>query len=144
MEGPARPRPLPRPRGRLAACGDDDDSADVDTEAVDGPTIRIAPQDFNEAKVLTEIYAQYLEAEGFDVDLQAPNGFRKEAYADLDADKLDLLIDYSGSAARFLNTGLPRRTSRMPPTASCSPSWRRRASPPRTSRRPKTATRWWC
>ena len=45
----------------LAACGDDDDTSAVDTETVDGPTIRIAPQDFNEAKVLTEIYAQYLD-----------------------------------------------------------------------------------
>jgi osmoprotectant transport system substrate-binding protein len=93
--------------GALAACGDDDDSGTEGTgdepTAVEGPTIRIAPQDFNEAKVLTEVYAQYLEAEGFDVDLQAPNGFRDQVYPDLEADDLDVIIDYTGSAVRFLN-----------------------------------------
>jgi osmoprotectant transport system substrate-binding protein len=93
--------------GTAAACGDDDDEgAGDDVEAVDGETIRIAPQDFNEAKVLTEVYAQYLEAKGFDVDLQAPNGFRDQVYPDLEADDLDLIIDYTGSAARFLNPEL--------------------------------------
>jgi osmoprotectant transport system substrate-binding protein len=90
----------------LTACGDDDDDAadtgDGDTtEAVDGPTIRIAPQDFAEAKTLTEVYGQFLEARGFDVEIQAPNGFRTEVYPDLEADELDMIIDYSGSAARF-------------------------------------------
>ena len=88
-----------------AACGDDDDegSGDQDVEAVEGPTIRIAPQDFAEAKTLTEVYAQYLEAKGFDVDVQAPNGFRDQVYPALEGDDLDLIIDYTGSAARFLN-----------------------------------------
>ncbi|HJR25725.1 MAG TPA: glycine betaine ABC transporter substrate-binding protein [Acidimicrobiales bacterium] len=91
--------------GALAACGDDDDSEGTtdDTTAVEGSTIRIAPQDFNEAKVLTEVYAQYLEAEGFEVDLQAPNGFRDQVYPDLENDDLDLIIDYTGSAVLFLN-----------------------------------------
>ena len=54
-------------------------------EAVDGPTIRFAPQDFAEAKTLTEVYAQYLEAKGFDVDIQAANGFRDQVYPALEA-----------------------------------------------------------
>jgi osmoprotectant transport system substrate-binding protein len=88
-----------------AACGDDDDegTGDADVEVVDGPTIRIAPQDFAEAKTLTEVYGQYLEAQGFDVDIQAPNGFRDQVYPDLENGDLDLIIDYTGSAARYLN-----------------------------------------
>jgi osmoprotectant transport system substrate-binding protein len=88
-----------------AACGGDDDSDEgANTiEAIDGPTIRIAPQDFAEAKTLTEVYAQYLEAQGFKVDLQAASGFRDQVYPALEDDKLDLIIDYTGSAAGFLN-----------------------------------------
>jgi osmoprotectant transport system substrate-binding protein len=87
------------------ACGDDDDSdaAGDDTPSAEGPAIRIAPQDFNEAKVLTEVYAQYLEAKGFEVDLQAPNGFRDQVYPDLENDDLDLIIDYTGSTVLFLD-----------------------------------------
>jgi osmoprotectant transport system substrate-binding protein len=89
----------------VAACGGDDDSDEgVNTiEAVDGPTIRMAPQDFAEAKTLTEVYAQYLESQGFDVDLQAASGFRDQVYPALEGDSLDLIIDYTGSAAGFLN-----------------------------------------
>lgn len=89
----------------VAACGDDDEptTAGDTPEAVDGPTIRIAPQDFNESETLTEAYAQYLEAQGFDIDLQPANGFRDQVYPDLEGDDLDLIIDYTGSAAGFLD-----------------------------------------
>jgi osmoprotectant transport system substrate-binding protein len=90
-----------------AACGDDDSDPETggtdDTEAVEGSTIRFAPQDFAEAKTLTEVYAQYLEAKGFDVEVQPPNGFRDQVYPGLENDDLDIIIDYSGSAARFLD-----------------------------------------
>jgi osmoprotectant transport system substrate-binding protein len=98
-----------------AACGDDDDAATDDTtdavEAIDGPTIRLAPQDFPEAVTLTEIYGQYLEAKGFDIDLQAPNGFRTEVYPDLESGDLDMIIDFTGSAARYLNPEVENTTS---------------------------------
>jgi osmoprotectant transport system substrate-binding protein len=94
----------------IAACGGDDDSDEgANTiEAIDGPTIRIAPQDFPEAKTLTEVYAQYLEAQGFNVDLQAASGFRDQVYPALEGDDLDLIIDYTGSAAGFLNPDAPK------------------------------------
>jgi osmoprotectant transport system substrate-binding protein len=85
----------------VAACGDDDN--DADTGAKTDPTIRLAPQDFAEAKTLTEVYGQYLKAEGFDVAIQAPDGFRDQVYPDLQADKIDMIIDYAGSAAGFLD-----------------------------------------
>jgi osmoprotectant transport system substrate-binding protein len=93
-----------------AACGDDSSSS-TDTTASGGgePTIRIAPQDFAESKTLTEVYAQYLEAEGFDVDLQAASGFRDQVYPALENDKLDLIIDYTGSAAGFFNKDAARK-----------------------------------
>ncbi len=90
-----------------AACGDDDDSSSEGTtttsEAVDGSTIRFAPQDFAESKTLTEVYAQYLEAKGFDVEVQPASGFRDQVYPGLGDDSLDIIIDYTGSATRFLD-----------------------------------------
>ena len=72
-------------------------------EAVEGSTIRFAPQDFAESKTLTEVYAQYLEAQGFDVEVQPASGFRDQVYPGLENDDLDIIIDYTGSATRFLD-----------------------------------------
>lgn len=95
----------------LSACGGDDSETSTDdgsSETVEAPTIRIAPQDFAEAKTLTEVYAQYLEAQGFDVDLQPASGFRDIVYPALEGDKLDLIVDYTGSGAGFLNPDASR------------------------------------
>jgi osmoprotectant transport system substrate-binding protein len=99
-----------------AACGDDTDTdtgagngngngngTDGTSDPVDGPTIRLAPQDFAESRTLTEAYGQFLEARGFDVEIQAPNGFRDQVYPGLEEDRIDLIIDYTGSAASFLD-----------------------------------------
>lgn len=96
-----------------AACGSDDsdsssDTTTGDTEAPDGPEIRMAPQDFSESKTLTEVYGQYLEAKGFQVEIQDANGFRDQVYPSLQDDNVDLIIDYTGSAATFLDdSGTP-------------------------------------
>ena len=90
-----------------AACGGDDggetSSTDTTTEAVEGTTIQLAPQDFAEAKTLTEVYGQYLQAKGFDVEIQPASGFRDQVYPGLEAGDIGMIIDYSGSAARFLD-----------------------------------------
>jgi osmoprotectant transport system substrate-binding protein len=88
-----------------AACGSDDDSSESTdtTEAVEGSTIRFAPQDFAESKTLTEVYAQYLEAQGFDVEVEPASGFRDQVYPALEDDQIDIIIDYTGSATRFLD-----------------------------------------
>jgi osmoprotectant transport system substrate-binding protein len=89
----------------VAACGNDDSSTSTAaTTTIAGPTIRLAPQDFAESKTLTEVYGQYLKAQGFTVTIQQADGFRSQAYPDLEANKFDLLIDYTGSAARFLDS----------------------------------------
>jgi osmoprotectant transport system substrate-binding protein len=90
-----------------AACGSDDDSGsdttDPATEAVEGSTIRFAPQDFAESKTLTEVYAQALEAQGFDVEVEPASGFRDQVYPALEDDEIDIIIDYTGSATRYLD-----------------------------------------
>lgn len=105
--------------GLLAgACGDkgstssdkDDDSGDKASKSEE--TIRLAPQDFAESKTLTEVYGQYLEAKGFKVDIQPAKGFREEVYPGLKDKKIDMIIDYSGSAANELDPdGIPSADS---------------------------------
>ena len=90
-----------------AACGDDSDSssdtAGDDTEALDGPTIRVRGQDFSESITIAEVYGQYLEAKGYDIDVLTPAGFRVEAIDGLRNDDLDLIVDYiGGSQAELL------------------------------------------
>lgn len=89
----------------VTACGNDDSSTNTAASTtIAGATIRLAPQDFAESKTLTEVYGRYLEAHGFNVTIQKADGFRSQVYPDLEANKLDLLIDYTGSAARFLDS----------------------------------------
>jgi len=96
-----------------AACGSDDDDATADTEPastdapaettepdttemMDGPTIQIRGQDFSEAITIAEVYGQYLEAEGYPVEILTPAGFRTEALDGLQNDDFNLIVDYIG------------------------------------------------
>jgi osmoprotectant transport system substrate-binding protein len=83
----------------LAACGDD--KKDDDSSGSNGtskPKIRISSQDFGEQKTLAQVYGQYLKAKGYDVEIQPPIGSRTQIYAALKAGKVDLVLDYEGSA----------------------------------------------
>lgn len=70
------------------------------TEATvpDGPTIRIRGQDFSESATIAQVYGQYLEAKGYDIEILTPAGFRTEAIDGLENGDLDLIIDYIGGA----------------------------------------------
>jgi osmoprotectant transport system substrate-binding protein len=108
------------------ACGSDDDSSGSATtdaaptetapqgsepasggEPVDGPTIRLRGQDFSEAITIAEVYGQYLQAKGYDVDIQTPAGFRTEAIDSISNGDLDLIIDYIGGAQAALAPDAP-------------------------------------
>jgi osmoprotectant transport system substrate-binding protein len=94
-----------------AACGDDSDSdggGDTTAEAQDGPTIRLRGQEFSESITIAEVYGQYLQAKGYDVDILTPAGFRVEAIDGLTNDDLDLIVDYiGGSQAELLPDAEP-------------------------------------
>lgn len=81
-----------------AACGDDADTAGGDDGGgeVSGPTIRVRGQDFSENITLAEVYGQYLEAKGYDVEILTPAGYRTEALDALEAGEIDLVLDYIG------------------------------------------------
>jgi len=82
----------------LAACSSDSDSSSDTTSKDTKAKIRISSQDFGEQKTLAQVYGQFLEAKGYDVDIQPPIGTRTQIYAALKADKVDMVLDYQGSA----------------------------------------------
>lgn len=68
----------------------------------DGPTVRIRGQDFSESVTIAEVYGQYLEARGYDVEILTAAGFRTEAIDALSNGDVDLIIDYIGGALTAL------------------------------------------
>lgn len=90
------------------ACGDDDDSASNTAAATpEGPTIKLRGQDFSESVTIAEVYGQYLQAKGYDVEILTPAGFRTEALDGLKNKDLDLIIDYIGGDQAALAPDAP-------------------------------------
>ena len=89
----------------LAACGSSDsDGGSKGDGGSAKPSLSLRPQAFNESETLTEVYAQFLKAKGYDTSVQKPDGaFREGVYPALKDGKADIVIDYSGSAATFLD-----------------------------------------
>lgn len=69
-----------------------------------GPVIRIAAFDFEESRILAEIYAQQLEAMGFAVDRTRtqPGTPREELAPAVEAGEVDFLLEYVGTLLRSL------------------------------------------
>ena len=95
----------------LAACGDDDDDEgdgggggepaagviernDANSEV----TITVGSKNFDEQKILGEIYAQGLEAAGYDVKKQLNLGDEQTALKALESDEIDAYPEYTGTA----------------------------------------------
>ncbi len=78
-----------------AACGSGDDAAEA-------PTITVSSFNFNESTILGEIYAQALEAEGYDVARNLNLGNREVVQPALQSGEIDLVPEYVGSLAGFL------------------------------------------
>jgi osmoprotectant transport system substrate-binding protein len=67
-----------------------------------GATIKIGSDDFDEAKVVAEIYAQALEAKGFTVDRAGIGlGARAVTAAALESAKIDLKPEYLGGGLQY-------------------------------------------
>jgi len=103
-----------------AACGDDDDDTQASDSGQtedgggappDGPAISIGAQDFGESAILSEIYSQALEAQGFDVSIQTLGGFRDLLFGAFDSGDVNLAPDYVASELEFLNDFAGEATS---------------------------------
>ncbi|MDP2710554.1 MAG: glycine betaine ABC transporter substrate-binding protein [Solirubrobacteraceae bacterium] len=95
----------------LAACGDDDDtdagssgSGDngklIASDPANGSkgTITVASKNFTEQYILGEIYAQTLEAQGFNVQRRLNLGSEQVAYKALTGGNVDMYPEYTGTA----------------------------------------------
>ena len=65
------------------------------------PTIRIGSDNFYESKLVAEIYAQVLEANGWTVDRQLGLGSRSERNPIFQAGQVDLVPEYVGSGLGY-------------------------------------------
>ncbi len=90
-----------------AACGgDDDDTASSGggggAEQHEGPSIKIGAQDFGESAILSEIYRQALDSDGFKADIAEVGGFRDLLFAAFDSGDVNLAPEYVASELNFL------------------------------------------
>lgn len=84
---------------------EEDVNADDDGESAvpeDGPEIVIRGQDFSEAATLAEVYGQYLQGLGYEVDILTPAGFRDEAIQGIETGELNMIVDYIGGSQTAL------------------------------------------
>jgi osmoprotectant transport system substrate-binding protein len=96
-----------------AGCGDDDDESDSGNGAADTPTqqagiekndenastkLTIGSKNFTEQKLLGEIYAQALQAAGYDVTKELNLGDEKTALKALEGDEISAYPEYTGTA----------------------------------------------
>ena len=92
----------------LTGCAGDDLAEDPGDEAASsgggsgsGP-VRISSQAFPEAALVSEMYAQLLEAEGFEPDVKLVDA--RDAYMSTFPDSIDVVPEYTGGIVDFLNT----------------------------------------
>jgi osmoprotectant transport system substrate-binding protein len=82
------------------ACGSGDDAGEEGP--VEGDPIRVASFNFNESVIVAEIYAQGLEANGYQVERQLNLGAREVVKPALESGEIDLVPEYTGTVAGFL------------------------------------------
>lgn len=86
--------------------------ADADPGAGDlAPAITVGKTNFYEQDILSEMYAQTLEANGFRVDRQEASGSREVVFPALQSGALDILPEYAATALEYVNGGAGEATA---------------------------------
>jgi osmoprotectant transport system substrate-binding protein len=88
----------------VLACSSEPAPTPANT-ALDDEAITIGAFDFGESEVLAEIYAQALEANGFEVDRVGRIGPREIVQPALAAGLVEFVPEYVGTAVEFLSLG---------------------------------------
>ncbi len=85
--------------GLIAGCGDDDSAADSSTPAaaVDGTAVTIADKGFTESQIVAQLYAQALDAQGYESKVTSL-GSSDIAHAAVTKGDIDLYPEYTGTA----------------------------------------------
>ncbi|HLT67478.1 MAG TPA: ABC transporter substrate-binding protein [Microbacterium sp.] len=92
--------------GALAACSsadplDNNSGGSDDPES--GGSIVVGSQDYYSNEIIAEIYAQALEAGGYDVDRQMRIGQREVYMPEIEDGKIDLFPEYTGNLLQYLD-----------------------------------------
>jgi osmoprotectant transport system substrate-binding protein len=81
----------------LAACGNVGDSGGSEGGG-GGPTVTVGSKNFTEQYILGELYAQALEANGFNVEKKLDLGSEQIAHKALENGQIDMYPEYTGTA----------------------------------------------
>jgi osmoprotectant transport system substrate-binding protein len=73
--------------------------------------ITVGSTNFYEQEILGELYAQTLEANGFNVERKFQLGNREVVFPALQAGQIDLLAEYAATALEFVNKGAGEATT---------------------------------
>ncbi|WP_350346840.1 ABC transporter substrate-binding protein [Agromyces sp. G08B096] len=97
----------------LAGCasGDPLDEGSGGETAGAGEAIVIGSQDYYSNEIIAEIYAQALEANGFEVEREFRIGQREVYLPELEAGEIDLFPEYTGNLLQYWEPDTEARTS---------------------------------
>jgi osmoprotectant transport system substrate-binding protein len=85
----------------MTACSGSDPLADTTTTDAGSDTIVVGSQDYYSNEIVAEIYAQALEAEGYDIDRQFRIGQREAYLPEIEAGTIDLFPEYTGPVLQY-------------------------------------------
>jgi osmoprotectant transport system substrate-binding protein len=94
----------------IAACGSSNPLGGGQVSG-DLTTIAVGSADFTESKIIAEIYAQALEANGFTVRRQFGIGSRETYIPAVQDHSIDLIPEYTGNLLQYFDKNSPATTS---------------------------------
>ena len=89
----------------------------ADPATGEGVSLTVGKTNFYEQDVLSELYAQVLEANGFTVARQEASGTREVVFPALEAGQIDILPEYAATALEYANGGAGEATADPEETA---------------------------
>lgn len=95
----------------LAGCASGDPLGGGSTASSDEGTLIVGSQDYYSNTIIAEIYSQALESNGFTVDRQFRIGQREVYLPDIEAGKIDVFPEYTGSLLQALDKNAAGGTS---------------------------------
>lgn len=95
----------------LTGCATSDPTSSGGGDAAEGDAIIVGSFAFPESEILGEIYAQALEAEGFDVSTKFNIGPRQQTIPALQDGSINLIPEYNGNLLAYYDTAYEERTT---------------------------------
>ena len=89
----------------------------ADRATGEGVSLTVGKTNFYEQDILSELYAQVLEANGFSVARQEASGTREVVFPALEAGQIDILPEYAATALEYANGGAGEATADPEETA---------------------------